>query len=133
MSDAPNGNIDSVDLVDLDEVLWTDPPEREEAGSPNVVGAVALDAAIGELQRIGWDAIVAHDDDLARELRDGLAAIDGVTLLGPARDVDTLPLATFTVAGVHHALVARPSQCRRRHRRSPRLLLRPPLPAPLVE
>ena len=55
----------AVDLVDLDEVTWTDPPEREEAGSPNVVGAVALDAAIGELQQIGWDAIVAHDDDLS--------------------------------------------------------------------
>jgi selenocysteine lyase/cysteine desulfurase len=96
----------AVDLVDLDEVAWTDPPEREEAGSPNVVGAVALDAAIGELQRIGWDEIVAHDQALSRELRDGLAAIDGVTLLGPARDVDTLPLAAFTVAGVHHALVA---------------------------
>ena len=55
----------AVDLVDLDEVAWTDPPEREEAGSPNVVGAVALDAAIGELQQIGWDAIVAHDDVLS--------------------------------------------------------------------
>ena len=32
----------AVDLVDLDEVVWTDPPEREEAGSPNVLGAVAL-------------------------------------------------------------------------------------------
>ena len=39
----------AVDLVDLDEVLWTDPPEREEAGSPNVIGAVALHAAIGTL------------------------------------------------------------------------------------
>jgi selenocysteine lyase/cysteine desulfurase len=29
----------AVDLVDLDEVVWTDPPEREEAGSPNVIGA----------------------------------------------------------------------------------------------
>src|SRR4029077_10770473 len=36
----------AVDLVDLDEVVWTDPPEREEAGSPNVLGAVALSAAI---------------------------------------------------------------------------------------
>ena len=123
----------AVDLVDLDEVTWTDPPEREEAGSPNVVGAVALDAAIGELQQIGWDAIVAHDDVLSRGLRDGLAAIDGVTLLGPGRDVATLPLATFTVAGVHHALVAARLSVEARHRRPPRLLLRPPLPAPLVE
>ena len=39
----------AVDLVDLDEVAWTDPPDREEAGSPNVIGAVALHAAIDEL------------------------------------------------------------------------------------
>ena len=55
----------AVDLVDLDEVVWTDPPEREEAGSPNVVGAVALHAAIDELARIGWPAIIAHDDAMA--------------------------------------------------------------------
>ena len=36
----------AVDLVDLDEVVWTEPPDREEAGSPNVVGAVALHAAV---------------------------------------------------------------------------------------
>ena len=47
----------AVDLVDLDEVIWTDPPEREEAGSPNVVGAVAFGTAMDELERIGWDAI----------------------------------------------------------------------------
>ena len=39
----------AVDLVDLDEVIWTDPPEREEAGSPNVVGAVAFGAAMDDL------------------------------------------------------------------------------------
>ena len=96
----------AVDLVDLDEVAWTDPPEREEAGSPNVVGAVALHAAIGELQQIGWEAIATHDRELSTRLRHGLAAIDGVTLLGPDLAVDTLPVATFTVAGLHHALVA---------------------------
>ena len=49
----------AVDLVDLEEVAWTDPPEREEAGSPNVLGAVALHAAIDELGRIGFEAIAA--------------------------------------------------------------------------
>ena len=73
----------AVDLVDLDEVVWTDPPEREEAGSPNVVGAVALQAAIDELDRIGWPPIEHHDDQLARRLRSGLGAIPGVTVLGP--------------------------------------------------
>jgi selenocysteine lyase/cysteine desulfurase len=96
----------AVDLVDLDEVAWTDPPEREEAGSPNVVGAVALHAAIEEFERLGWDAIVAHDQMMARRLRGGLAALDGVTLLGPSLAVDTLPVATFEVDGTPHALVA---------------------------
>ncbi len=96
----------AVDLVDLDEVWWTEPPEREEAGSPNVIGAVALEAALRELGRIGWEAIEDHERSLARRLRRGLATIDGVTLLGPPLEADTLAIGTFVVEGVHHALVA---------------------------
>lgn len=96
----------AVDLVDLDEVWWTDPPEREEAGSPNVMGAVALEAALEELGRIGWDTIEAHERRLATRLRHGLDAIDGVRVLGPSLDTDTLAIAAFVVEGVDHALVA---------------------------
>jgi selenocysteine lyase/cysteine desulfurase len=96
----------AVDLVDLYEVLWTDPPEREEAGSPNVVGAVALHAAIDEVERLGWPAIEQHERELAHRLRTGLAAIDGVRVLGPPLDADTLAIGTFVVDGVPHALVA---------------------------
>jgi selenocysteine lyase/cysteine desulfurase len=96
----------AVDLVDLDEVVWTDPPEREEAGSPNVLGAIALHAAVDEFERIGWTTIEQHDRELAHLLRSRLAAVPGVTLLGPGLDVETLPVATFTVDNMHHALVA---------------------------
>jgi selenocysteine lyase/cysteine desulfurase len=96
----------AVDLVDLDEVAWTDPPEREEAGSPNVLGAVALHAAIDELTQLGWDAIGAHDDALSRRLHHGLRGVPGVRVLGPGPDAQTLPIAAYTVDGVHHALVA---------------------------
>ncbi|HZA79330.1 MAG TPA: aminotransferase class V-fold PLP-dependent enzyme, partial [Acidimicrobiales bacterium] len=96
----------AVDLVDLDEVTWTDPPDREEAGSPNVVGAVALHAAIAEVGRIGWDAIIDHDTRLHGRLRSGLATIPGVVVLGPDAAVPALPLATFTLSGTPHALVA---------------------------
>jgi len=96
----------AVDLVDLDEVIWTDPPEREEAGSPNVLGAIALHEAIEELDRLGWSQIQNHDLDIAARLRSGLEAVSAVTLLGPDLTTETLPLATFTVDGVHHSLVA---------------------------
>jgi selenocysteine lyase/cysteine desulfurase len=96
----------AVDLVDLDEVVWTDPPEREEAGSPNVIGAVALHAAIDEFEHIGWPAIKAHDRALAGRLHEGLAAVDGVRVLGRGGDAAALPVATFVVDGVPHALVA---------------------------
>ena len=102
----------AVDLVDLDEVIWTEPPEREEAGSPNVVGAVAFGTAMDELERIGWDAIGAHEAALSLRLHDGLRAIDGVHVLGPRgrRDGpeagDGLAVGAFTVEGMHHALVA---------------------------
>lgn len=96
----------AVDLVDLDDVAWTGPPDREEAGSPNVIGAVALGAAVAELERVGWAALGAHDLALAGQLRRGLTAIPGVRLLGPGPDVATLPVATFVVEGVPHALVS---------------------------
>jgi len=98
----------AVDLVDLDEVVWTDPPEREEAGSPNVMGAVALHAALDALTEVGWTAIAAHEHAIAARLRSGLAAIDNVRLLGPPVDSDaeTLALASFVVEGIPHALVA---------------------------
>lgn len=96
----------AVDLVELDEVVWTAPPEREEAGSPNVVGAVALHAAIDTLGEVGWPAIVAHDHRMGRLLREGLADIPRVHVLGPELETDTLPVATFTVEGLPHALVA---------------------------
>jgi selenocysteine lyase/cysteine desulfurase len=96
----------AVDLVDLDEVLWTDPPEREEAGSPNVLGAIALHAAIDGLTGLGWRAIRDHDDAMASRLHDGLEAIGGVRLLGVSARPGSLPVATFVVDGIPHALVA---------------------------
>ena len=75
----------AVNLVELDEVLWTDPPEREEAGSPNVVGAVALHAAIDTLSAIGWPALIRRERHVARLLRQGLAAIDRRAMPGAVR------------------------------------------------
>ena len=96
----------AVDLVSLDELVWNAPREREEAGSPNVVGAVAFGAAARALEAIGWPVIRAHDERLAVRVRSGLGAIEGIRVLGPGTSLPKLPVASFVVEGVHHALVA---------------------------
>ncbi|WP_051108967.1 aminotransferase class V-fold PLP-dependent enzyme [Actinomadura flavalba] len=72
--------------VSGDGVEWkTEPEARHEAGTPNVLGAVALAAACRTLESAGWDAVVAAEERLLRRLRDGLAAVPGVrelTLFG---------------------------------------------------
>ena len=97
----------AVDLVDLDEVVWTEPPDREEAGSPNVVGAVALAAALDTLAGIGWDAIDGPRGGPGPPApgRPGRHR-RGHALLGPPLDTETLAIGTFTVEGMPHALVA---------------------------
>lgn len=89
------------------------PARREEAGSPNVLGAVALHAAMDDLNTLSWDAIRTHDDDMARRFHEGLAGIDGVRLLGPARCA-----ARGVVCGRRHLACAgrRSAQRRARHR-----------------
>nr|WP_246122559.1 aminotransferase class V-fold PLP-dependent enzyme [Actinoallomurus bryophytorum] len=63
--------------VDEAQVRWSaDPQQRHEAGTPNVLGVVALAAACEALT--DWDALVATEERLLNRLRDGLAAIPGV-------------------------------------------------------
>jgi selenocysteine lyase/cysteine desulfurase len=97
----------AVKLVTLDEVVWADAPERHEAGSPNVVGVVALAAACRRLRECGMDAIAAHEQMLARRLWRGLEDVPGLRSLRlwPAA-AERVGLATFTLEGHPHARLA---------------------------
>lgn len=96
-----------VDVVTLDEVYWTRPPHKEEAGSPNVIGGVALAAAIDVLDRVGMDAVATREHHLLEYAYRALRNIDGVTLYGPTDDLrDKVGTIVFNVEGIHHSLVA---------------------------
>ena len=97
----------AVRYVTVDDVLWADLPDRQEAGSPNVLGAVALGVACDTLGALGMDAVAAHEATLLRRLRVGLADIRGVrqySLWAPSSP--RIGVATFTVAGLGYAEVA---------------------------
>ncbi len=100
----------TVDIVMEDEIIWSEAPHVEEAGSPNVVGVVALTAAIREMMRIGMPAIEAHERDLTcyalAQLKDVLGVrIYGSTTCGEGVD-DRLGVVSFNIGGQPHARVA---------------------------
>lgn len=97
----------AVRSVTLDEVTWAEVPARHEAGTPNVVGAVALAAACETLAALPAHEQAAHEAALGERLRDGIVALPGARVLRLWDDAtDTLGLATFTLAGHPAELVA---------------------------
>ncbi|MHB8507994.1 MAG: aminotransferase class V-fold PLP-dependent enzyme [Candidatus Dormibacteria bacterium] len=99
----------AIDLVTREETLWADLPDREEAGSPNVVGAVALACALRQLGVMGMEAIQAHEASLTQCALTGLAGAAGLRIYGsadPGRLGDRLGVIAFNIEGIHHSLVA---------------------------
>ena len=91
----------AVRLVTLDDVAWVGTPGRYEAGTPNVVGAVALGASCEALAGVGMERIAAAELSLARRLWSRLDALDGLSLLQLWPDApDRVGVATFILAGV---------------------------------
>lgn len=81
-------------------VSWAELPERHEAGTPNVVGAVALAAACGALRRADRVALADREHALLSRLRKGLANVPGLCelqLWGPG--ADRIGVTSFTLAG----------------------------------
>lgn len=94
--------------VTLDNVDWAPAPRRNEAGTPNLLGAVALGVAADHLAAVGMAQIEVDELRLARLLRTRLAAVPGVRLLQlwPEQPLDTLGTVSFLVAERRPALVA---------------------------
>jgi cysteine desulfurase/selenocysteine lyase len=87
-----------IDRVTFARTTYAPPPTRFEAGTPHIVGALGLHAAIDYVDGIGLAAIHAHETALVRETRAALAAINSVTLFGPE---DSAGIVSFAIEGVH--------------------------------
>lgn len=99
----------TVEIVTLDDVVWAGPPDRDEAGSPNTAGAIALAAAIQELNRIGMDVIASHELDLTRYALDKMHSIPGIRIFGDPEALssnDRLGVIPFNLEGISHFKVA---------------------------
>jgi selenocysteine lyase/cysteine desulfurase len=97
----------AVKLVTVEETLWADLPDRQEAGSPNVIGAVALGVACDTLSAAGMQAIADEEGVLLDYARERLAGIEDVEhyRVWPA-DHPRVGLLTFNLRGVPYDLLA---------------------------
>jgi cysteine desulfurase/selenocysteine lyase len=87
-----------IDHVTFERTTFAGPPARFEAGTPHIVGAIGLHAAVKWVEKIGLEAIHAHECALVAETRSALSSIPGVTLYGPE---DSAGIVSFNVDGVH--------------------------------
>jgi len=96
-----------VDVVTQNTVVWNNAPNKDEAGSPNVVGAVALAEAISILSSVGLDSIAEHEQSLLEYAYRGIRKIPRVKLYGPIDHLEEkVGVLPFAVEGMHHGLVA---------------------------
>ncbi|MES2754376.1 MAG: cysteine desulfurase [Pseudomonadota bacterium] len=87
-----------IDRVTFAKTTYAAPPARFEAGTPHIVGALGLAAAVEYVEGIGLDRIHAHETALVAATRDALGSINSVRLFGPA---DSAGIVSFAVEGVH--------------------------------
>lgn len=97
-------------FVSEESVMWSEPPDNEEAGSPNVPGAIAMGAATRFLEEdLGWDWLVEHERDLTSYAISRLSEIPGLTIYGPhdpSLPDDRLGVIAITLADVNCHLAA---------------------------
>ena len=99
----------TVEIVTPTDVYWAGLPDREEAGSPNVIGAVAMAVAAQALMESGMDDIARHETALTAYALSCLQAIPGLTIYGAGLPVgldDRVGVIAFNLESVPHALVA---------------------------
>ncbi len=99
----------TIDVVTTKKVEWAAPPDRDEAGTPNVVGAVAMARSLKILSKIGMDQIAAHEADITSYMLEKLNSISAVTILGddnPSNASNRLGVIPFKVKNMPNGLVA---------------------------
>lgn len=93
------GGGDMILSVSFDNTKYAELPAKFEAGTPNIVGAIGLGAAIDYLQSLDWDSVMEHEKQLLEYATNALKEIPQLTIIGEAdKKVSVL---SFILEGVH--------------------------------
>jgi cysteine desulfurase/selenocysteine lyase len=94
-----NGGGEMIDTVTRDAVTYNPPPHRFEAGTPPIVQAIGLAAAIDYVDAIGRARIRAHEESLSAYAHERLGAINSLRIIGAAPGKG--PIVSFTMENAH--------------------------------
>ncbi len=90
-----------ISSVSETDAVWAPVPAKFEAGTQDAAGIYALDAALGYLESIGYDAIEERECNLVRYLYHELAQLNYINILGPAEPECHVGVVSFDVRGIH--------------------------------
>jgi cysteine desulfurase/selenocysteine lyase len=90
-----------IETVTMTGATWAPAPRKFEAGVPNMAQAAGLGAALTYLNRIGMDAIHAHEFLLTKYLLEKFATVDGLTVVGPTSTDSRGGSISFTFGDIH--------------------------------
>ena len=93
------GGGEMIETVTLDGVTYNEPPHRFEAGTPPIVQAIGLGAALDYMENLGREAISAHEHDIAAYAQEQLSRINSLRLIGTAPGKGGI--FSFEIAGAH--------------------------------
>lgn len=93
------GGGDMVERVTIEHTTFKAAPERFEAGTPNISGAIGLGAAFDFMRSLDWNQIHAHESALLAAATSGLLEIPGLRIQGTVPG--KAPIVSFTLDGVH--------------------------------
>lgn len=97
----------TVDIVTRDYVKWAHPPEREEAGTPNVMGVVALTESIKVLKELGMENIEEYEQSLLDYAFHKLQSIPNLIIYGRCeKNTNKVSIIAFNIKGMYHLTVA---------------------------
>jgi cysteine desulfurase/selenocysteine lyase len=95
------GGGEMIETVTMERSTYAAPPHRFEAGTPPIIEAIGLGAAVDYLREIGLDRVHAHEQAITGYLLEGLATVGGVQVLGPLDPAERGGAVSFELAGVH--------------------------------
>jgi cysteine desulfurase/selenocysteine lyase len=94
-----NGGGEMIREVFEDRIIYGEPPHKFEAGTPSIVQAIGLGAAIDYILSIGKARIRAHEQELASYAHDRLREINSLRIIGTAKDKGAI--VSFEIKGAH--------------------------------